>query len=231
MPSVQYGSQTIEYAIHEKEGLKAHYISVEKGKGVILKGAAVSDQEAQQLILKKARWILDKLELVRSVETSALVTGSRMPYLGKNYYVQIIEVADLKRVEVFFNHSKFKVLVPAHFKNNQEKIELAFEDFYRQKAIEKITPRLKRWSKNINLPYTGLQFRKLEKRWGSCTPSNKIVINIDAVKLPFSLIDYLLVHELVHTKIKNHSKAFWAELSKHMDNWRALDVRMQGLCL
>ncbi|MGH1338930.1 MAG: M48 family metallopeptidase [Aureispira sp.] len=230
MPSVQYGSQTIEYSILEKEGLKAHYISVEKGIGVTLKGAAVSREKSQELILKKARWIIDKLELVRSVEPSALVTGSRMPYLGKNYYVQINVQEDLKKVEVVFNHSKFKVNLPT-FLNKQEKIKEAFENFYRQKAIEKISPRLKKWSKEINLPYKNLQFRKLEKRWGSCTPSNTIVINIDAVKLPFSLIDYLLVHELVHTKIKNHSKEFWAELSQYMDNWRALDARMQGLSL
>jgi predicted metal-dependent hydrolase len=230
MPSVQYGSQTIEYSILEREGLKAQSISVEKGMGVTLKGSAVSVQESQQLILKKARWIIDKLDLVRSIDNSVLVTGSRMPYLGKNYYVEIQVEEDLKKVEVIFNHSKFKVSVPLHL-NNQEYIKVAFENFYRQKAIEKITPRLKKWSKEINLPYEGLQFRKLEKRWGSCTPSNKIVINIDAVKLPFSLIDYLLVHELVHTKIKNHSKEFWAELSQYMDNWRALDARMQGLCL
>lgn len=230
MPSVQYGSQRIEYSILEKEGLKAHYISVEKGIGVTLKGAAVSVEESQQLILKKARWIIDKLDLVRSIDNNVLVTGSRMPYLGKNYYVDIQVEEDLKKLKVVFNHSKFKVDVPLHL-NSQEHIKAAFEDFYRQKAIEKITPRLKKWSKKINLPYEGLQFRKLEKRWGSCTPSNKIVINIDAVKLPFSLIDYLLVHELVHTKIKNHSKEFWAELSQYMDNWRALDARMQGLCL
>lgn len=230
MPSVQYGSQTIEYSILEKEGLKAHYISVEKGVGVTLKGAAVSMQRSQELILKKARWIIDKLEVVRSVEASDVVTGSRMPYLGRNYYVQLHIQEELKKVEVLFNHSKFTINLPTAL-HNQENISAAFEVFYRQKAMEKIGPRLKKWSKEINLPYKNLQVRKLEKRWGSCTPSNTIVINIDAVKLPFSLIDYLLVHELVHTKIKNHSKEFWAELSTHLDNWRALDARMQGLSL
>ena len=72
---------------------------------------------------------------------------------------------------------------------------------------------------------------QLEKRWGSCTPSNNIIINIDAIKLPFSLIDYLIVHELTHTKIKSHSKEFWAELSKHIPNWKELDEKMYGMRL
>jgi len=69
----------------------------------------------------------------------------------------------------------------------------------------------------------------LEKGWGSCLPSNNIIINVDAIKLPYSLIDYLIVHELVHTKIKSHSKEFWAELSKYMPNWKELDEKMYGM--
>lgn len=56
-----------------------------------------------------------------------------------------------------------------------------------------------------------------------------IIINVDAVKLPWLLIDYLIVHELVHTRIKNHSKEFWAEISKYIPNWKELDERMGDL--
>jgi len=76
-----------------------------------------------------------------------------------------------------------------------------------------------------------LKIRKLEKRWGSCTVSNNIIINLESIKLPFSLIDYLIVHELVHTKVKNHSKEFWSELSKHIPNWKELDDKMYGMKL
>jgi predicted metal-dependent hydrolase len=98
-------------------------------------------------------------------------------------------------------------------------------------AGDKIRTEIK--CKNISpiVNFNEFKIRKLEKRWGSCTPSNKIIISIDAIKLPFSLIDYLIVHELVHTKIKNHSKEFWAELSKHIPNWKDLDSKMYGMKL
>jgi predicted metal-dependent hydrolase len=54
-------------------------------------------------------------------------------------------------------------------------------------------------------------------------------MRVISIKLPYTLIDYLLVHELVHTKEKNRSKAFWAELAKHMPQWRALDEQVYGL--
>lgn len=230
MPSVQYGDKTIEYTIQEKEHLKSHYITVEKNKGVVLKGKVVSQEKADALVLKKARWILEKLELVRTVKEEDIVTGSRLPYLGRKYYTEVYFNEALDDVQVEFNYSKFKITLPAII-DMQPAIQKAMDAFYRQKAMEKIPPRLKKWSKQLNLPYNELKLMKLEKRWGSCTDTNNIIINTEAIKLPFSLIDYLLVHELCHTKIKNHSKEFWAELSRHMPNWRELDEQMYGMRL
>lgn len=230
MLSVQYGSKTIAFTFREMEHLKAHYITVQKGEGVVLKGKTVSDEHARKLILKKAKWILDKLELVKAIGDDAIVTGSRVQYLGRRYYVEVFVETDRAVTEIDFTESKFKVYLPKG-KNNQAEIVEAFAVFLREKAIEKITPRVIKWSKETGLEYNELKFMKLEKRWGSCTPGNNIIINVDAVKLPYSLIDYLIVHELVHTKIKNHSKEFWAEVSKHTPNWKELDEKMWGMKL
>lgn len=230
MSRVQYGNRTIEYTFLLKEGLKSHYISVQKDAGVVLKGSPVTIEKEQALILKKARWILDKLQLVESIGYDDIVTGTRVQYLGRKYYVEVFVNNHLDAISIDFTESKFKVSLPAAL-NNQDQLKQAFESFFRDKAIEKITPRVKKWSKESGLAFNELKIRKLEKRWGSCTPSNNILINIDAIKLPFSLIDYLIVHELIHTKIKNHSKEFWAELSKYIPNWKDLDAKMYGMKL
>ena len=230
MPSVQYGHKTIAYSFKEKERLKSHYITVDKGDGVVLKGKSISDEKAQKLILIKAKWILDKLDLVSSIGDDDIVTGSRIQYLGRKYYVEVFENNEIDEVIIDFTESKFKVSLPKIL-NNQEELKKAFESFLRAKAEEKLMPRIKKWAKITGLGFNNFKIRKLEKRWGSCTPSNDVIINIDAVKLPYSLIDYLLVHELVHTKIKSHSKEFWAELSKHIPNWKELDAKMYGMKL
>ena len=230
MRSVQYGDKIIEYRFLEKDTLKSHYISVAKDEGVVLKGKAISEVQAQKLILKKAKWIIDKLDLVSSIGDEVIVTGSRIQYLGRKYYVEIVETTAYDEVLIDFTESKFKVSLPKHL-NNQDSIQRAFQNFMKLKAEEKIAPRLRKWSKTTQLEFNELKFMQLEKRWGSCTPSNNIIINIEAIKLPFSLIDYLLVHELVHTQIKSHSKEFWAELSKHIPNWKELDERMYGMKL
>lgn len=229
MPRVLYGNRTIDYSIQERNGLKSHYITVERGNGVVLKGEPVSVEKSQQLILKKAKWIIDKLNLVETIEDGDIVTGSRIQYLGRKYYTQIFQDTTINSVSIDFNESKFKITVPDNY--TQEQIHQSLKEFFKVKAMEKITPRVKKWSKETGLNYDGLRFIQMNKRWGSCTPSNNIHINIDAVKLPWSLIDYLIVHELTHTKIKNHSKEFWLELSKHLPNWKKLDEQMLGMKL
>ena len=106
-----------------------------------------------------------------------------------------------------------------------------FEVFTRNKAIEKIKPRVKKWCDITNLKPADLKLRKLNKRWGSCTSNNEIIINFDAVKLPFILIDYVVVHELSHIKIKDHSKNFWDLVGKFMPDYKELDSRITGIKL
>jgi predicted metal-dependent hydrolase len=74
--------------------------------------------------------------------------------------------------------------------------------------------RLSEIAKMHDLHYAKVTIRKQRTRWGSCSAKNNISLNINLVRLPEHLRDYVLLHELVHTRIKNHSKAFWAELDK-----------------
>lgn len=231
MRKVQYGSQTIDYKIQEKSDLKSHYITVDRDTGVTLRGAPVAAEKADKLVLQRARWIMEKMNLVKSIGEDDIVTGSRMLYLGRRYYVQLILRDDLQKIEIEFNASKFKVYTPSLLSENQEALRAAFVRFMREKAVEKIAPRVFKISRETGLEFNQLKFRKLEKRWGSCTAANNIILNYEAIKLPFSLIDYLIVHELTHTRVKNHSKEFWAELGRYVSDWRVLDEKMAGMRL
>jgi predicted metal-dependent hydrolase len=231
MPIIYYGKQGIVYTIHINSKLKSHYISVDKDHGVILKGIAITPEKADQLILKKARWILDKLSKLKDVNLDDIVTGSRIPYLGKRFYTSVFAKKDLEKAYVEFNYSKFKIYVNPDWDNPQDHIKAALDLFYKQKADEKISPRIERLSKKTKLEFNTLKYKKLAKKWGNCSPDNTIVINYEAVKLPFQLIDYLIIHELCHTKVKNHSKEFWALVSKHLPNYKTLDEKMSGMGL
>ena len=76
--------------------------------------------------------------------------------------------------------------------------------------------RLEEMAKIHNFKYARVAIRNQKTKWGSCSAKNNINLNINLVRLPDELRDYLILHELVHTRFKNHGKKFWAELDKVM---------------
>lgn len=69
--------------------------------------------------------------------------------------------------------------------------------------------------------------RQQKTRWGSCSPKNTISLNIKLALLPEELCDYVILHELVHTRIHNHSRRFWAELDKYVPQSKAMARRLR----
>ena len=132
---------------------------------------------------------------------------------------------------VAFNHSKFTIRVNPAVNEPAKAIDNALERFSREKANQKMTSRINKWSQDTGLIPSGFHFRKLAKRWGSCTNANEIIINYDAIKLPFTIIDYIIVHELAHIKHKNHSRDFYREVAKYIPDWNLLDKKLYGMKL
>jgi predicted metal-dependent hydrolase len=81
--------------------------------------------------------------------------------------------------------------------------------------------------------YNRISFRNQKTRWGSCSSNNNISLNIKLTLLPNTLRDFILLHELVHTKVKNHGKGFWAEIMKAEPRARELakQVNQQNIQL
>lgn len=69
--------------------------------------------------------------------------------------------------------------------------------------------------------------REQRTRWGSCSGKNNISLNVKLVLLPEELIDYVILHELVHTRIHNHGKKFWDELDIYTGNAKAVAKRLK----
>lgn len=86
-----------------------------------------------------------------------------------------------------------------------------------EEAQRGLFSRLGYFSEKYKLPYNRTVFRCQKTRWGSCSSKNNINLNVNITFLPTELQDYVLLHELVHTKVKNHSKDFWAELDKYTE--------------
>jgi len=91
----------------------------------------------------------------------------------------------------------------------KQKIDAKDIETLRLKAKNYIPERVKQLSEKHNLSYNRIFIKNLKSRWGSCSAKNNINLNLHLMSLPEKLIDYVILHELAHTKEKNHGKNFW----------------------
>ncbi len=96
----------------------------------------------------------------------------------------------------------------------------------RRVAREILVSRLDTLAVRHGFQYNRVFVRNQKTRWGSCSRQNNINLNINLVRLPKRLMDYTILHELVHTRIKNHGPDFWKALAACLANARALDKEL-----
>jgi len=98
----------------------------------------------------------------------------------------------------------------------------------RKKAKGFLPARVEYLAHKHGFKYGKLSFRNQKTRWGSCSSSNNLSLNIALVLLPANLIDYIILHELTHTTEKNHSIAFWAKLSEIYPDYKKARKALRG---
>ncbi|MFC1938894.1 M48 family metallopeptidase [Chloroflexota bacterium] len=96
------------------------------------------------------------------------------------------------------------------------------------KAKTTLVQRLKWLASNHGFSYNRVFIRNQKTRWGSCSSKNNISLNMKLVRLPDDLVDYVILHELAHTIRKDHSKAFWAEMDKLVENRKQMSSQLRS---
>lgn len=221
MPLLHYGETVIEWRFQADATLKRHYLTVERGRPVLLRGPLVGAQEQEALVRRRARWIRDKLALVNQpAADDTIVTGSRLRYCGRSYFTEVRHVPDLHRVRLTFTASRFVVENPGGTGIRPEALMRALEGFYRERAQEKLLVRMRYWERQTGLHALGVRIRHFQSRWASCDARNVLQFHPRVMELPASVQDYVIVHELCHTVEKSHTRRFWTLVARHMPDWR-----------
>lgn len=222
MPEILFKGQKILYTHHINSRLKHIYIRIGKNQEVILKSPKISQEVAQELMLKKGDWILKKLSIVRKNPLTEVNDGSEIQCYDNTYKTVIHTSSDEKGVRLKIEGHTIRIFLKPEL-DRQTAVQMILEKFYRAQTIHIVRERMPYWSEITGLSVEGLKFRKMKRQWGNCNHKNIITINAKASMLNPDQLDYLLVHEICHIRHKNHSRDFWKLVEKYIPNFRKLD--------
>jgi len=173
-----------------------------------------SYDEIQKFISEKSVWIDNKQRLIKArlEDNENQHLSSQCLYLGSLYPLKI----DNSNVEpISFNGQMFTI---TNF--NRERISLPLKSWYKKRFIEVALPRLSYFSDKYKLKVNQVRVKEQKTLWGSCSSKNNINLNYLLIMAPMKVIDYVIVHELVHTIHKNHSTKFWQKVETIMPNYK-----------
>lgn len=166
----------------------------------------MDDGKIMSVVFKHRKWIDKKIKEVLSQEQKFVrkefVNGESFLYLGRYYKLTIV---DNQREPIRFENGFY--LSKIYFPLARDVLTA----WYKREAFEKITQRVELYAKIMDFKYNKVNITNAQKRWGSCSGSN-LNFSWRLIMAPLSVIDYVVIHELLHLEEKNHSKNFWTKV-------------------
>ncbi|MGA2518979.1 MAG: SprT family zinc-dependent metalloprotease [Thermodesulfobacteriota bacterium] len=188
----------------------------EGGKVVILAPFHTPKWEIERFIEGKQSWIAEKLseKEKRAKEAEKMfLPGEKFLYLGERYPLEIRE-SHHKEPPLRLSFGNFIL-----HKDCMEEARDLFVEWYKKEAKEKIAERINYYSRSVHLFPKGIKITSAKSRWGSCSRDDRLSFSWRIVMASLAVIDYILLHELVHIREKNHSAKFWATLESILPDY------------
>lgn len=196
-------------SIYKRRGLKSMRLSVtNRGQIRLTVPTYVPYQAALAFARSKQEWLLEHAQKRRSTLVNA------QP-IGKRHTLHFIINFQIDAPQTRVKGGKVLVNYPASMNSETEAVQAAATRAciraLRDEAEALLPGRVAEVAGKTDFQYKSVVIKKLSGRWGSCDQDHNIVLNLFLMQLPWELIDYVILHELVHTKHLNHGEDFWAE--------------------
>lgn len=209
-----------EITIRRNTGSRYIRIRIDPEEGVILMiPGDTPEREALKFAYEKKNWIRKSLVRRTTVKNSVTVFNETSEFKTRHHSLQF-EKHTKSTIKSIIWQNKIVVRYPdfAEIEDPriQKVIRKAIEEAWRIEAKYYLPCRVNDLASKYNFHFSRLSIKNAKTRWGSCSSQNNINLNLQLMRLPDCLIDYVILHELVHTVEKNHKKSFWNLLERVM---------------
>ncbi|MBU3887920.1 M48 family metallopeptidase [Methylosinus sp. KRF6] len=228
--SIQYGESRIAFAI-VRRGRTTLEIAVEPDASVVVaapRNAPLAAIEAK--VRKRAAWIQRQQryfnQFLPRTPDRRYVAGETHLYLGRLYRLKVVF-----HIQASVKLARGLIVVQTHRPDRAEVTRELVEAWYRERAHAKFAERLElnllRFPAPDDFRPKGLIVRHLRQRWGSMSPSRRLLLNRRLIEAPTDAIDYVITHELCHIAVPHHGLEFFEILNRVLPDWRERKQRLE----
>ena len=233
--AITWGDTRLTYAIRRSARRKKTVaVTVDPAGGVLL--LAPEDfptSRLDEVARRKAAWILRRM---RGVGPNGVVpaprefvSGESVMYLGRHYRLKVLpgETGEAK-----LRGGWLHVPAPADA-GQRDHVREALVSWLRSHAAERLPERVEMWRSKVGVETPRVVISGQKRRWGSCDRSGTLRLNWRIIQAPMRLVDYVVVHELVHLQHRGHGRGYWQALGRIMPEYerRREDLRQRGVGL
>lgn len=217
----------------QKKNIKNLHLVVAPPDGKVRVSAPMhlSDESIAMFVRTKICWIKKQQEKFTSQPRQSereYISGETLYLWGKQYFLQVNYSNRCNSLVLNGNKAILTVRKESTAKQRQAYVN----EWYRALLKEKIEIYLPKWEQITGLYCDSWQTKYMTTRWGTCnTQTKKIWINLQLAKKPPECLEYVILHELAHTRIKNHDSDFLAIMDKFMPYWRDVKKKLNDSML
>ncbi len=168
----------------------------------------VSGDEVARFVIKNLEWITNQQQKFE-VRKSKIEPGR---FQTKLHAITLTE-GDANKTTVNFQQIEIQ-LANLNDYGSINYLENVMVGIFRNEAKKLLPAKVAELAHKHGFQFGRVTIRNNKRNWGSCSSKNNISLNLQMMKLPDELIEYIILHELVHTKIKNHGPLFWQKLDE-----------------
>ncbi len=217
--NISLDGQTVSYTLKRSPRARCARLEIRQTTGLTLVIPRYYDgAQIYELLEKKKRWILNNLTKcyrLKPPKINGLQDGDSIPYLGGELYLEVQKNEGCEDSAQIKNN---KLIIGVG--NRNHKLELILEQWYRAQAAELLTEKVEQISAELGLKYNRITIRGQRSRWASCSCQRNLSFNWKLMMTPEPVVDYVIIHELLHLKEMNHAKRFWKLVAEHCPDWR-----------
>ena len=234
--SIEHDGKRIEYTvIRSARRKKTVEITLDPQDGVIVRSPARTPlRELAELVHKRAAWILSRAtEDILRPKPRRYTDGETLLYLGKQVPI-VTSATTARRITVSLQDGAFRLSVPQDLPADQrpEKSRTALERWYRKQASLLLTEKVWCWQSDVGRKKPSkILVRSQRRRWGSCSSDGSIRLNWRLIMADHDIIDYVVVHELAHLAVMDHSPHYWKHVERALPDYRPRRRRLNEVGL